>query len=132
MAKQREKAFYKSRAGKPHPLCNICGNPIVTGPDADIHNGERWHESHFPTPKAIGGKATGVAHEACNLRRAREVEAAIIAKVKRLEEPRRSKRPLPCGRHTSKFSKTVGGRVVLRLTLAEKLEATRRMREVGA
>lgn len=108
---QREALYERCRGTAEFPCCNIpwCGRPVRPG--------ERWVESHFPVPHALGGTETGVAHEACNAFYAAQVEVPAIAKAKRVHRrhigAHVARHPLPCGRN-SRFKKTMDGRVVAR------------------
>lgn len=96
------------------PICNICELPVLPS--------DRWHESHYPVPAALDGQITGVAHAACNLRHAAQVDVPMIARVKRMRRraigAHVSRRPLPGGRDDPR-KKTLDGRVVDRRTGAE-------------
>jgi 5-methylcytosine-specific restriction enzyme A len=108
---QREALYDRCCEVNGLPICNIpwCGQPVLTT--------QRWVESHYPVPHALGGQETGIAHERCNRLFASEVEVPIIAHVKRVRRRHIgafvSRNPLPCGRG-SKFKKTMSGKVVLR------------------
>lgn len=109
----REALYDRCRGHEEHPRCNIpfCGLPVRPG--------ERWVESHYPVPHAIGGTATGVAHARCNHQFWSEHEAPIIAKVKRNRRKHigahRAANPLPGGRDDPR-KRTMTGEVVDRAT----------------
>jgi hypothetical protein len=108
---QREALYDHCRGENEFPACNIpwCGRPVTPA--------ERWVESHFPVPHALGGTETGIAHERCNKLYAERVEVPAIAKCDRVRRrhigAHVSRFPLPFGRH-SKLKRKVGGRVVAR------------------
>lgn len=97
--RKRDALWLRCCAADGLPRCNIpgCGLPVRPG--------ERWVESHFPAPRTLGGTATGVAHFSCNFRYWCEVEAPIVAKVKRQRQKHsgawRTRRPLPGGRDSA-------------------------------
>ncbi|SDD93719.1 hypothetical protein SAMN05216337_101791 [Bradyrhizobium brasilense] len=105
---QREALYDRCRGDNEFPICNIpnCGLPVKPG--------ERWVESHFPVPHALGGTETGVAHEACNKFYAEHVEVPRIAKAKRVRRKHIgahvSRTPLPGGRNDSR-KRLIGGGV---------------------
>lgn len=107
----REKLYDRCRGENEFPLCNIpfCGRPVRVG--------ERWVESHFPVPFALGGTETGVAHERCNKLYAEKVEVPVIAKAKRGRQKfigaYRTRYPMPGGRDDT-VKRTMSGRVVPR------------------
>jgi hypothetical protein len=94
------------------PLCNICGMAIGPGRD--------WHESHMPAPHAITG-APGIAHVRCNLRRAGEHDAPLIAKTARQRNSaigaKTPRNALPFGRNDPR-KRTMTGMIVATLHLA--------------
>lgn len=114
----REKLYDLCRGGAEFPACNIpeCGRPVKPG--------ERWVESHFPVPHALGGTETGVAHETCNKFYAEQVEVPIIAKAKRIRRKHIgahvSRFPMQGGRHDTRKRK-IGGGVVAREARTPKL-----------
>lgn len=109
--KAREELYDAARGDLEHPPCNLCSLPVRPG--------ERWHESHWPIPHALDGKAVGVAHAKCNLFRAHKVETPLIAHVKRARQKHigafRSRFQLPGGRDDPR-RKTIRGQVVDRRT----------------
>lgn len=100
------------------PICNLCSQPVA---DTD------WHESHDPgRARSLGGKATGIAHAACNLQHGRSVVVPALAKAKRvaarhqgLKGPGLGPRPMRAGRR-SRESKTFSHGIVRRLTGSQK------------
>lgn len=107
----REALYDRCRGNDDFPACNIPGCGRLVRP------GERWVESHFPVPFALGGIETGIAHEICNQVYAADVEVPAIAKTKRVRRrhigAHVARHPLPCGRN-SRFKKTMNGGVVPR------------------
>jgi len=113
-SKQRETLFDQETAKArsmglgDHPICNICGDPIV-------EFRERWHESHDPhLPHALGGSVTGIAHERCNLEHNWRIDTPLVAKNKRIRQryigaKAPSRRPLPGGRNSAYKIKIGGG-----------------------
>ena len=116
----REQLYDRCRGSEPCPRCNIpgCGAFVLPG--------QRWVESHFPSPHALGGVETGIAHFHCNAAYAAAVEAPLIAKVKRQRRrhigARMPRHPLPCGRD-SPLKIKIGGGLAPRLTLSQRLKA---------
>ena len=105
---QREQLYDRCRGENEFPICNIpgCGLPVKPG--------ERWVESHYPVPHALGGDETGVAHHDCNKFFAEQVEVPAIAKAKRGRRKHIgahvSRCPLPGGRDDSR-KRLIGGGV---------------------
>ena len=101
-----------------HPICPHCDEAVLEH--------QRWHECHVGAPKCFGGKSIAVGHAACNRRDGREVVTPAAAKAKRVRQklvlgvkgPGLGRHPLPGGRLSTR-SKTVRGRVVARVPLAE-------------
>lgn len=104
---QREALYDRCRGADEFPTCNIpgCGLPVKPG--------ERWVESHYPVPHALGGTETGVAHEDCNKFFAEHVEVPAIAKAKRIRRKHIgahvARCPLPGGRDDTRKRKIGGG-----------------------
>lgn len=122
-ARHREKIWQANCIdcdGKPtvRPDCNLCGLPVFPG--------DAWDESHVGAPAALGGTVTGVAHRACNQRDNHLVVTPMVAKVKRqarnhvgITGPGLGRCPMAAGRNSGR-SRTMGGRVVARLSQAER------------
>ena len=101
-----------------HPICVHCQLPVTPG--------QAWDESHIGTPKALGGKSTGVGHLICNRLDGAKNVTPTVAKVKRIRLRNLGvtgtglgAHSLPAGRR-SRLSKSVSGPVKPRLTHAEK------------
>jgi hypothetical protein len=93
-----------------------------------------WDECHIGAPKCSGGRSKTVGHRRCNqLDNHTNVTpaAAKAARVRRrhlgIITPGIGRHPMACGRRSS-LKKTVGGKVVPRLTLAEQHAALMRKR----
>lgn len=115
----REALYDRCRGENAFPTCNICGLPVDGTREA-------WDESHDPDgpPHALNGNNdTGIAHRDCNRRHGAEVVVPLMAKVKRNRQKNigafRTRTPMACGR-ASRLSKSMGGGVKPRLTLAER------------
>jgi hypothetical protein len=100
------------------PICPHCDQPVT--PD------QAWDRSHIGAPAALGGKRLGVGHRGCNQLDARKVVVPMVAKAERVRKrhvgitgPGLGRHAMACGRR-SPLKKTVGGRIVPRLTLAEQ------------
>lgn len=118
-AMQREALFERCCGENEFPFCNLCELPVLPGQD--------WDESHIGAPKALGGRATGVAHRRCNRQHGSKVVTPMVAKVKRIRRkhfgitaPGMGQRRMAAGRH-SKVSKTIRNGLVTRRTLGQKL-----------
>jgi hypothetical protein len=101
----------------PQPDCNLCHLPVFPGDD--------WDESHVPVPKALGGKATGVAHRLCNRRHNNLDVTPRVAKAKRqhrkhvgIDGPGLGKKPMRFGRRDA-LKKTFSNGIVPRETHAQ-------------
>ncbi len=110
--KQREELYERCRGERKFPDCNICFLPI--------HPGQRWHESHDPLlPRALGGVATGIAHERCNLQHNHHHDTPLVAKITRVRRKDigafRSYRPM-LGSRASGVSKPFRGPPIDRRT----------------
>lgn len=124
---QRE-AMNNYLAGGPYvAACNLCGGLVPFKCD--------WHESHR-VPKCFGGKRTGVAHAACNLKDGVENVAPAFRKSNRVRAkhagelgPGRGRYPMPAGR-LSRWSKKMDGGLQPRLTQGQKLDHTRALRAI--
>jgi len=110
-------AAHKAERGS-HPICVHCDLPVMPG--------QAWDESHIGTPKALGGKSTGVGHLVCNRLDGAKSVTPMVAKVKRIRlrnlgvtGPGLGPHSLPGGRR-SRISKSVSGAVKPRLTHAQK------------
>lgn len=107
-SRDREKLYDRCRGPNPYPICNIpgCGRYVMPG--------QKWVESHYPIPFALGGDETGVAHDLCNRLFASRHEVPVIAKAKRGRQKFIgawvSSRPMPGGRDDN-ISKGMDGRV---------------------
>ena len=126
----REALYDRCRGDQEFPACNICGLPVDGTRQA-------WDESHDPEgpPRALGGTETGVAHRDCNRRHGAQVVVPMLAKADRVRQKfigaSISRAAMPCGR-ASRFKRTIGGRVVPRLSRAEKLASPRKYRQPNA
>jgi hypothetical protein len=94
------------------PRCNIC--------TFEIRTGQRWHASHMPAPYAITGAApSGIAHDKCNLERARKHDVPLVADTKRLRARHIgafvARHPMPGGRDDPR-SRSMSGRLLDRRT----------------
>jgi hypothetical protein len=110
-------AAYLAGRGE-HPICPICDLPVT--PD------QAWDEVHVTVPRCFGGKSKTVGHRDCNQLENNKVVTPAFAKAERVRKrhvgitgPGLGRHPMSCGRR-SRLKKTVGGRVVARLTLAEQ------------
>ena len=126
---QRE-TLVAHRAGQgPHPVCNLCGLPVVPGQD--------WDESHDPgRAKAFGGKLTAIAHRLCNLRHGSQTVTPALAKAARVRRkhlgiagPGLGDRPMRGGRRSLQ-KRSVSGRVLPRLTLSQRMAALNAKRAI--
>lgn len=112
MTKAQRRFFYEAARGDlEFPICNICLTEILPY--------QRWVESHMPVPRALGGTATGIAHDKCNAARWRDTEAPMLAKTRRqydfARDLKATRNPLPGGRRDSR-KKKIDGTVVDRRT----------------
>jgi len=122
-SREREAVWQRAEAeGNGRVFCNLCGIRVFTGDDWDI--------SHYPVPKSSGGTKTGVAHRRCNIKDNVEYVTPIAARVRRKHRwhtgvtgPGLTDDALPGGRR-SNVSKTIKGKVVPRLTQAQKYRQT--------
>lgn len=113
------------------PICNLCNTPV--GAD------QAWHESHLPWRGApVHLRSVGVAHKDCNLEHGRKVVVPAVAQSNRLHKRDQraansstrqpttfsgSGRYRMAGGITSPISRSMKGRVVRRLSRAEKQAA---------
>jgi hypothetical protein len=95
------------------PVCPHCG--LEVSPD------HPWDMCHVGAPRWAGGKNVLLpGHRACNQLHNNKIDTPAFAKSRRLRRgPRRSRNPFPCGKD-SPWTKSVGGRVSLRVTASEK------------
>lgn len=111
------------------PVCNICGETV--------EHAAPWDESHLPWRGAPAHLRTvGVAHRHCNRMHGRKFVVPAFAKADRIAKrdarvrgPGLGNHPMPGGR-LSRTRKTIRGRVVPRLSLAEKHAATMAARAI--
>jgi hypothetical protein len=111
------------------PICNLCDTPV--------NSTHPWDESHDPAqPRVFGGKSTGVAHRSCNHRHGYMVVKPLVAKCERVRKrhlgltgPGRGRHPMPAGKR-SNISKCLNGKVVSRLSGAEKHARAMRKRRI--
>lgn len=126
----REKHNAQLEGRGDHPICNLCGRPVLPT--------DAWDESHDPAkPACFGGRRVGVAHMRCNREHGARVVVPAKAKSDRVRRfhigaagPGLGRHPMQGGRRSA-VSKTVSGRVVQRLSLSEKLAAMRAKRAIG-
>jgi hypothetical protein len=113
-ADEREAVYKTACGGDPFPICNICFQPIRAE--------RKWVISHMPTPRALDGTVTGIAHKKCNDLRWRTIEAPMVAKAKSQYKTARdikasSRNPLPGGKDDPlRRKKKVTGEVIDRDT----------------
>lgn len=113
------RAYKAERSDGSFCICNLCDTPVLKTDD--------WDESHAPErPKSFGGKSVGIAHRRCNRDHGSQVVTPAVAKSDRIRDRHigalrhgMGKYPMRAGRR-SNVKRTVGGRVVRRLTLREK------------
>ena len=109
-----------------YPVCNLCDRPVLPI--------DKWDESHDGTPKAFGGRITGIAHAPCNRRHGASVIKPLVTKAKNVRSRHtgayRPRKALPGGRD-SEVKIKVGGGIVARIGLAEKMAATLAKRRIG-
>lgn len=104
------------------PICNLCDMPVTIG--------QTWDESHDGTPKAFGGKSTGIAHHRCNHQHGAQIVAPAAAKAKRVRRKHIGVTGLGLGRcpmragRRSDVTKTMRHGLQPRLTQSEKHAAT--------
>lgn len=103
-------------------FCNQCGGRVLPI--------DGWHESHIGVPKAWGGNTVGIAHACCNQLDNIKFVIPQSAKTKRMRRkhigaasPGLTEDALPAGRRSG-VSKTIKGKVVPRLTQAQKHRQT--------
>lgn len=126
---QRTAAYREGLSDGSYCICNLCGLPV--------YKTDAWDESHDPgRAKAFGGKVTGIAHRACNRRHGAEVVTPAVAKANAqrrfdqgIDGPGLGRNPLPAGRRSG-LSRSMAGRVSVRLTLPQKLARMRAKRAV--
>jgi hypothetical protein len=130
--KRRDELYSRERtaahlAGRGEfPICVHCDLPVTPG--------QAWDEAHIGTPRALGGKSTGVGHRRCNHIDNNLVVTPLVAKAKRVRRrhlgiagPGLGRHPLPGGTRST-VRKTVRGEVVPRVSLGERLERLRAKR----
>lgn len=121
----RELHFAKINGLGDHPICPHCEQPVK--PD------QAWDEVHI-TPRALGGKTTGVGHRLCNQLDNHQFVTPVAAKAREvwkkhvgIKGPGLGPAPMQCGRR-SRQTKTMRHGVQPRLTGAQKHAAFMRKR----
>lgn len=92
-----------------HGICSICG--------LKIHAGQAWERSH-PTPLAAGGADDwsnwAPAHKRCHAKQTAEIDAPLIAKVRRVYQKHIGAKPKSRAWQSSKWKRKMDGSVVAR------------------
>ncbi len=122
-AREREAVWERAAAeGNGHVFCNLCGGEVFPGDD--------WDASHAPIPKTLGGTVIAVGHHRCNIKDNVEYVTPTAARVRRKHRwhtgvtgPGLTEDAMPAGRRSG-VSKTIKGKVVPRLTRAQKHRQT--------
>ena len=108
-----------------YPICNLCDRPVLPI--------DKWDESHDGTPKAFGGRITGIAHAACNRSHGASIVKPLVTKAKNVRARHtgayRPRKALPGG-IDSEVKIKIGGGVVARSSLAERMRETSEKRRI--
>ena len=107
------------------PICNLCDLPVFRL--------DKWDESHDGAPKAFGGKIVGIAHAACNRRHGASIVKPLVTKAKNVRARHtgsyRPRKAFPAGKDSA-LKRKIGGEVVARIGLAEKMAQTLEKRRI--
>jgi hypothetical protein len=110
-----------------YPVCNLCDQPVLPV--------DKWDESHDGTPKAFGGKITGIAHTACNRRHGASVVKPLVTKAKNVRARHtgayRPRKAFAAGKD-SPLKRKIGGEVVARMSVVEQIRQILERRRIVA
>jgi hypothetical protein len=108
-------------------ICNLCFLPVLLS--------DRWDESHDGTPKAFGGKITGIAHAPCNRRHGASIVKPLVTKAKNIRARHtgsyRPRKAFGAGKDSG-LKRKVGGEIVARISVTEQVRQTLEKRRIIA